>query len=119
MGVVRVKPGVEFGIIAPGGSRILSAIDQVAAPLPVDLTITSGSDGAHSGWEDPHHSGNAYDVRSHDLGELKEKVIASIMAVLGYEHFWGFIEAEGSDKEHFHFQVKRGTTYPPIQGDTP
>lgn len=112
MGVVRVKPGVEFAKIAPGGFRILSAVDQVAAPLPFDLTISSGSDGVHSGPADPHHEGNAYDVRSHDLGDNKEKVIASIMALLGYERFYGFIEDEGGPNEHYHIQVAKGTTYP-------
>jgi hypothetical protein len=112
MSVILVKSNVLFTRIAPGGFRILSAIDQVAAQLGVDLVITSACDGEHSGPEDPHPEGKAYDVRSHDLGDLKEKVIASIMAILGYERFYGFIEAEGTDNEHFHIQVKKGTTYP-------
>lgn len=111
MGVVRVKPGVKFDVIAPGGFRILAAVDQVAAEL-CDLTISSGSDGVHSGESDPHHSGNAYDVRSHDLGDLKEKVIAHIMAILGYDRFYGFLESPGTENEHFHVQVKKGVPYP-------
>lgn len=112
MNVVYVKSGVLFTKIAPGGFRILSAIDQVAQQCGVDLVITSACDGTHSGIDDPHHRGEAYDVRSHDLGDLKEKVIASIMAILGYDRFYGFIEAEGTDNEHYHLQTKRGTTYP-------
>ena len=121
MGVVRVKPGVEFATIAPGGFCILSAIEQTAKkvllsdagePISQDLEITSGTDGEHSGPNDPHKRGEAYDVRSHDLGALKEKVIANITGILGWDHFYAFIEAPGTPNEHFHIQVKKGTVYP-------
>lgn len=112
MGVVQVKSNVLFTMISPGGFRILSAIDQVAAKLDCDLVVTSGTDGEHSGPSDPHHSGNAYDVRSHDLSsEQKDLVLAQVNNILG-DRFYGFIEAPNSDNEHFHFQVKKGTTYP-------
>lgn len=113
MNVTRVKDGALFEKIAPAGFRILSAIDQTAAELRLDLTITSGSDGEHSGPTDPHHSGEAYDVRSQDMTEdVKQKVITSIMDKLGFEQFYGFLEAAGTPTEHFHIQRKRGTTYP-------
>lgn len=113
MGVLRVKPGVAFTMIAPGGFRILSALDQAAAKLPFDLTISSACDGEHSGPEDPHHSGNADNVRSRDLtAEQKTAVLAEVMAILGWERFYGFLEAAGTANEHFHFQVKKGTVYP-------
>lgn len=115
MGYVYAKQGVQFSVIAPGGARILSAIDQTAAKLDVDLVITSGTDGEHSGPDDPHHKGEAYDVRSHSFeGEEKDKVLAQIMTLLGWDHFYGFLEDAGTDGEHFHFQVKKGTNYPPI-----
>jgi len=113
VGVVRTKPGVLFTVIAPGGVRILSAIDQTAAKLDADLTITSACDGVHSGSGDPHHRGEAYDVRSHDfLAEQKQFVLDQIMEILGWERFYGFLESPGSDNEHYHFQTKRGTVYP-------
>jgi len=49
MNVIRVKPGVEFTVIAPGGFRILAALVMVADRLTQDLTITSAADGEHSG----------------------------------------------------------------------
>jgi hypothetical protein len=111
--VVRTKPGVLFTVIAPGGFRILSAIEQTAQKLDCDLTITSACDGQHSGPDDPHHRGEAYDVRTHDFTpEQKDQVLAEIMAILGWDHFYGFLEAAGSDNEHAHFQVKKGTVYP-------
>ena len=113
MGVVLVKEGVEFTRIAPGGFRILAAIDRTAAAYPFDLTITSACDGEHSGPEDPHHKGEAYDVRSHDIAsDVKPQVLAAVMVILGWQRFYGFLEDAGGPDEHFHFQVKKGTTYP-------
>jgi len=110
--VTRVKPGVEFAVIAPGGFRILSAIDQAAQVLGFDVTITSGTDGMHSGLADPHHSGNAYDVRTHDLtDQQKQDLLAFLQCKLG-DRFYAFLESPGTDLEHIHAQVKRGTTYP-------
>lgn len=113
MGVVRVKDGVEFTVIAPGGFRMLSAFDQVAGHNTFDLTVSSACDGEHSGPADPHHSGNAYDIRSHDFTpDQKDSVLSGIMGILGWERFYGFLEDAGTDNEHFHFQVKKGTEYP-------
>ena len=113
MGCVYVKSGVQFTMIAPGGFRILSALEQVANTSPFDLVITSGCDGTHSGPADPHHEGKAYDVRSHEFTpEQKDKLLASIMSILGWTYFYGFLESPGTDNEHFHFQVAKGKVYP-------
>ena len=113
MSVVLTKPGVLFSIIAPGGFRILYAIDRAAQSLSTNLTITSGTDGEHSGPNDPHHRGEAYDIRSHEFDEpTKQKVLSEIMGFLDLEHFYGFLESPGSPNEHFHIQVKKGTTFP-------
>ena len=113
MNVVRVKEGVKFTVIAPGGFRILGAIDDACQKVGVDLTITSACDGEHSGPNDPHHRGEAYDVRSHDFTEeQKDDILTEVMTYLGWDHFFGFLEAMGTDNEHFHFQVKKGTQFP-------
>lgn len=112
VGVVRTKPGVLFTMIAPGGFRILSAIDQTAAECNWDLIITSAGDGAHSGPNDPHHRGEAYDIRSHEFNaEEKQTILASLRKKLG-ERFYVFLEDEGLPNEHFHAQVCKGTTFP-------
>jgi hypothetical protein len=111
MGVLHVKDGVLFTKIAPGGFRILSAIDDTAQKLNVDLTITSACDGVHSGPNDPHHRGEAYDVRTHDIDVTKAAVLFSIRGILG-DAFFAFLEDEGTDNEHIHAQVKKGTTFP-------
>lgn len=110
--VVRVKPGVQFTLIAPGGFCILSALQQAAISLSLDLTITSACDGLHSGPTDPHHRGEAYDIRTHDFtAEQKTAVLAAITQTLG-ERFYSFLESPNTDNEHIHSQVRKGTMYP-------
>ncbi len=112
MGLVRTKEGVQFTVIAPGGFRILAAIDKVAKTSAFDLTITSACDGEHSGLEDPHHRGEAYDIRTHDLdSDIKQGVLAGIKNILGGA-FYAFLEDPGTDNEHIHAQVRKGTVFP-------
>lgn len=110
--VVRTKPGVEFKVIAAAGFRILRAIDEAAETLRHDITITSACDGEHSGPEDPHHKGEAYDVRTHDIPD-KHMLLSVIQQVLGVEYFYAFIEDPDSPNEHIHVQRKKDTIYPP------
>lgn len=113
IGVTTAKEGVLFEKIAPAGFRILSAIDQVSQALSVNLVITSGTDGLHSGPNDPHHRGEAFDVRSQSFNvDLKQQILDGIMRRLGFDRFYGFLESEATANEHFHFQTKKGTTYP-------
>lgn len=115
MNVVHTKSNVLFSVIAPAGFRILSAIDQAAQKVGLDLVITSACDGEHSGENDPHHTGEAYDVRSHNFSPYeKDRVLSEVMYILGWTYFYGFLEAKGTDNEHFHFQRKKGTFYPPV-----
>jgi len=122
--VIKVKDGVKFDIIAPAGFRILSAIEQASATLGSPLMITSGTDGTHSGISDPHHRGEAYDVRSQDFAEvMRPTVLSAIMHGLGLpqlgttatevytENFYGFLEDAGTANEHIHVQLRRGHVY--------
>ena len=109
--VLRVKDGVSFAVIAPSGFRILAALDRASTELGFDLTITSGCDGTHSGPEDPHHKGEAYDVRSKDCPD-KGYAFQVIMKSLAPDQFFGWLEDAGLPNEHFHLQQKKGSTYP-------
>lgn len=127
---VRCKPGVLFTVIAPGGFRILAALEDAADQIAHDLTITSACDGVHSGPDDPHHRGEAYDVRTKDLpdknlalNKIKDFLAIPESAEQG-SRFFAWIENEGLDDEHIHVQVRKGTVYPPapvaelnLQGD--
>jgi len=129
--LVLVKAGVEFTTIAPAGFRLLGAIELAARRVNVTLTITSACDGTHSGPEDPHHRGEAYDIRSHDLPEaVKQAVLGEIMRAcnddgvgpaqpvpgiassLATSKFFGWLEGAGTDTEHIHVQIRKGRTYP-------
>lgn len=111
-GVVRVKPGVLFTTIAPGGFRILAELERCARIFGQDLTITSACDGVHSGPADPHHRGEAYDIRTHGFTHLEvENLLTLLQHNLG-DGFFAFLEAPGTTNEHIHAQVKKGQTYP-------
>lgn len=108
---VRVKLGVLFTIIAPAGFHILSALDMIARQAGHDLTITSACDGEHSGPDDPHKRGEAYDIRTHDLMD-KDYILSRIQLVLGEDRFFAFLEDPNSENEHIHCQLKKGVLYP-------
>lgn len=108
--MIKVKPGVTF-VYHPAGFRILEAAKHVSAALGFDLTITSGSDGVHSGPTDPHYTGKAYDFRLKTLApEERLAVVAGFTAELG-KAFFVFHEAAGTSNEHLHVQPVKGTTY--------
>ena len=109
--VIRVKSGVEFTVISPGGFRILAALVKVATIIGHDITITSGTDGTHSGPADPHHFGLAYDIRIHDLPDPAD-ILIDIIAELGNINFYTFIEDANTVNAHIHCQVAKGTVYP-------
>jgi len=114
-GIVKVKDGVEFRVIAPGGFVLLAAVVATARNLDVDLTLTSACDGAHSGPDDPHHRGEAYDIRTHDLWDPKRVLDELISNLEAHDpgRFFAFLEAPGTENEHIHCQVRKGTSYPP------
>lgn len=109
--VIRVKPGVEFSVIAPGGFRILAAIVAVAERIGHDITITSACDGEHSGPDDPHHLGKAYDIRVSDLPD-PAITLQDIQTEISVEEFYSFIEDAGTPNQHIHVQVRKGVEYP-------
>lgn len=128
-GCVRVKDGVAFTVISPAGFRILAALDAVARQLLYDLTITSACDGAHSGPDDPHHLGSAYDIRTKPLSpSAKDDLIVMLLSELadnseqlqpvgtGFAigRFYAQLEDRNGPNEHLHVQLRNGRTYPPV-----
>lgn len=111
MGQVRLKPGVEFKVIAPAGMRILEVLKSIVRSYPFDVTITSGTDGVHSGPTDPHYLGMAYDIRTQDLNTAqKHLLLTDLLKTLG-PHFSAFIESPGTPNEHIHCQRLHGTVF--------
>lgn len=109
--MIKIKQGVQFKY-SPGGLAILNAVKTISRMINKDLTITSGCDGNHSGINDPHYLGDAYDIRSKDLDStMKQQVLANLNNLLGFEKFYFFLESPNTDNEHFHIQVKKGTIF--------
>jgi hypothetical protein len=116
-GIVKVKDGVEFKVIAPGGFVLLHAIVLAAQDQEMDLTITSACDGEHSGPDDPHHRGEAYDIRTRDVPD-PQRLLEALDFYLSERDpgcFFVFIEDPGTENEHIHCQVRKGTSYPPLK----
>lgn len=113
MAVIKFKEGVTL-VPSSGGARIIAALWQVAQMVQRDITVTSGSDGAHSGPDDPHHRGDAYDVRTHDQPDAQALLIAieNTLADTDSGRFYAFLEDAATPNEHIHCQVRKGTVYP-------
>lgn len=109
--VVRVKDGVQFTVISPAGFHILSAIEASALRCSHDVTVTSACDGEHSGPDDPHHKGEAYDIRTHDQSDPAQ-LLSALKLFLSDAKFYVFIEDEGTANEHIHAQLRHGILYP-------
>lgn len=116
MGKLLIKDGVDFGsTLAPAGARILGVLKRLAPTYDFDITITSARDGVHSGPDDPHHSGEAFDVRSNGLNSLQVARLLHDVQVGLYtatpRRFYAFYEAAGAPNAHIHIQRRSGTIY--------
>lgn len=116
MGKLLVKDGVDFGsTLAPAGARILDVLKTLAPTYDFDITITSARDGVHSGPDDPHHAGEAFDVRSNGLTALQVAALLQDVQRLLYSstprRFYAFYEAAGTPNAHLHMQRRAGTSY--------
>ncbi len=115
MGILRVKEGVDFGTnLAPAGSQILDTLKRLVTSYTFDVTITSARDGVHSGPDDPHHSGEAFDLRTHDLTDDQIRLLLNDLQSALYHpprRFYAFLEAAGTPNAHLHVQRRAGTTY--------
>lgn len=129
-GGLLTKHGVSFAVIAPAGFRILSALETVARSLNYDLMITSACDGEHSGPNDPHGRGLAFDLRLKPLSPtMKDDVhrmvllelsdhaepLQVVSTGLATELFYAQIEDRGGENEHLHVQLRNGRQYPPLK----
>lgn len=124
--VLRQGTGTTFNTIAPGGFRILAALDHAAQVIGHDLTITAGTNDHASG---KHVTGEAFDVRVRDLTvpelvRLRQVLQSSLgprFTVL-YECplppsdpallAIAFINKDAS-APHLHIQILKGSVYPP------
>ena len=107
---ILVKSGVSF-LPTPALFRMLEVLKDTSLSVGVPLTITSGSDGDHSGPTDPHKTGEAIDVRSHDLTQEQKTAFLYYMRNGLGPLFYVFLESPGKPNEHFHCQRRKQTIY--------
>lgn len=124
---LRVKDGVTFHTIAPGGFRILSALDAATTIVGRDLTITAGTNDHTEG---RHPTGEAYDVRTRDLDEGTITALVHFLRARLGSAFTVLYETpqpplssalrslatinQKASAAHIHCQVKRNTVWPPV-----
>lgn len=130
MFVVTWKAGARWDVPTSAGVHILGALDRAAPVCRTTLEITSGTDGTHSGPDDPHKRGVAFDVSVHGFSpglvvQVKtylEQILGSLFTVL-YECPSTPTEPQlapialvnpQASAPHFHIQPKRGTVWPPL-----
>lgn len=130
MNVVKVAKGrnVKFATIAPAGFRILGALDTLCRLRNIDIEITSGTDGTHSGPTDPHYKGEAFDIRSNSMPNTvyRQDIVREIINLLrdhaedvpfevsggwAVKYFFAFLENEGTPNAHIHIQRRKNVVY--------
>lgn len=126
--VLRCKPGCAFDRIAPGGFRILAALDAAAKIVGVDLELTAGTNDHTTG---KHVSGEAYDVSVTGMTVpqvLKTKRFLEQALGLRFTVLYevaiqpadpalvavAFVNPDASGP-HLHVQIAKGTVYPPLE----
>ena len=99
MSYLKVKTGVT-----PRNLYIMAAISNVIQQMdePVDVTITSGTDGKHMTGS-KHYSGDALDIRSKNFpnAQSKRAFMTAVLMRLG-KGYQMILEHEGKAQEHFH-----------------
>lgn len=90
-----------LGTVRPKNLVIMAACANVAEEMAITTVITCGINGKHKN-NSLHYNGNALDIRSKDIVH-KMIFLSRVMKRLGlgYE---GFLEAEGTNNEHFHIE---------------
>lgn len=129
-----LHPGAMLG---PAHFRLKAAWEAVARRWGLILQITAGTNGQHSGPDDPHTWGNAFDVRAHTLTEAnKPLVLQAVLKELsdsptddpvlpngdqGYctKLFYAFLEDPATPQEHFHSQLRHGRDYTAVLSPGP
>lgn len=115
------KPDVRITGISPALAWMffnLEHFSRCADYVPKEVMVTCIEE-AHPP-KDPHTLRKALDIRSHNFvsDTDKQRFVTDFMEALNGHptdpgKFWGFLENAGQENEHFHFQVRKGSTFNP------
>lgn len=114
--MIHFKDSVRIKVLTPALRHIIIVLDNLNAQAipnyPVNWTITSINDSKHMAGS-KHYINQAVDLRSKNFGSkvLKLEFVERLSFALGPQ-FTVLYENAGTPNEHFHIQVKKGTTYP-------
>ena len=116
MAILQCLDTVRFGGFTAGLLRILATLEETARSWigpPDTVWITSGSDGQHKPGSQHYHL-RAIDVRTKNFPthEAATKFYETWQATLPSSQFTLIWEDRKGPNQHWHCQVKRGTTYP-------
>jgi hypothetical protein len=100
---MRLKRGVRLDELKPQTVLACLIAEPILKSHGVELVVTAGSDGTHKA-NSKHYSGEAFDIRSHDLDpKLRVPVVEDLKAALGWD-FDVILEDFGGPNEHIHIE---------------
>lgn len=122
---VIFKIDCDTRILGKAGVRILGVLDSLARTLGHDIQVTCANEGHKP--PDPHVSGEAFDVRTHDWSsDHREAVLHALISALADDaadvpaptaiglatkRFYAQLENPGQPTEHIHVQRRNYTVY--------
>ena len=111
--MIMFKSEVKLDFSSVAITHMLFNLSRVSNQLGIDFTITSGNDGHGIHMRgSKHYINQAIDVRSKSFSpEMKKTIWESMKTQMGPKFFVD-LEHEGRDNEHFHIQVRQGTSFP-------
>lgn len=113
--ILTKSKSVRFDKLTPAMAYMLYSLsnfhNDYRFAQPENLIITSLNDGVH-GKNSRHYKDEAIDIRSKNFNTREDKRLfrQELELVLG-NRFRVLLENEGTENEHFHVQVKKGTQF--------
>ena len=104
--MIICKQGVQFTKFRTETLKLMTVADACYKAFGCTCRITCGTDG-HS-LTDPHTNGYAIDMGTHELPEEKKQPILKAIQEAAGPDYYIFLEAQGTDNEHFHGQTRIG-----------
>jgi hypothetical protein len=105
--MLRIKSGVAILGMVPQLTLAIAVLSEIYRRLNVDLVITAGSDGSHSGTSE-HYAGRAMDFRVNNLPEGTDidAIVKEAQDALGPDFYF----QKEADHIHAHYRPIKPST---------